>query len=174
MRCWFFRRDLTALVDRELSPVRAAAVRAHLVRCAECTALHQAIEANVTAQSQLLPLAFGPTDVASGVMLRNLHERLPVEGVVDLPDQEHPVRRWFLQPAAMGTIAVATVIIATLLGVLDPVFISVGFEDPPEVVAERPELFRDYVIFENLDALEHFDDVNSMQLRKAVADQPQG
>ena len=25
MRCWFFRRDLTALVDRELSPVRAAA-----------------------------------------------------------------------------------------------------------------------------------------------------
>jgi hypothetical protein len=174
MRCWFFRRDLTALVDRELSPVRAAAVRAHLARCAACTALHQAIEANITAQSQLVPLAFGPTDVASGVMLQNLHERLPIEGQLDMPDQEPPVRPWFFQPAAMGAIAVATVIIATFLGVLDPVFIAVGFEDPPELVAERPELFRDYVIFENLDALEHFDDVNSIQLRRAVADQPQG
>lgn len=174
MQCWFFRRDLTALVDRELSPVRAAAVRAHLARCASCAALHQAIEANVTVQSQLMPLAFGPADVAGGVMLRNLHERLPVDGLVDMPDADNPVRRWFFQPVAMGTIAVATVIIATFLGVLDPVFISVGFEDPPEVVAQQPELFRDYVIFENLDALEHFDDVNSIQLRKAVVDQPQG
>jgi anti-sigma factor RsiW len=174
MRCWFFRRDLTALVDRELSPARAAAVQAHLTGCAACAALHEDIAASVTVQSQLIPLAFGPTDVASGAMLQRLRERLPVEGLAEMPEVESPVRRWFFQPAAMGTIAVATVIVATMLGVLDPVFISVGFENPPEVVAEQPELFRDYVIFENLDALQHFDDVNSIQLSRAVADQPQG
>lgn len=165
MRCWFFRRDLTALVDGELSPSRAALVRTHLSRCSSCSQLHQAIEASVAQQRQLVPMAFASADVADGVLLRNVRERF---------DYEPPVRRWFLQPAMMAGVAVVTAIIATYLGVLDPVFISVGFEDPPEVVAEQPDLFRDYVFFERLDALEHFDDVNSIQLRKAAQDPPQG
>jgi predicted anti-sigma-YlaC factor YlaD len=165
MRCWFFRRDLTALVDGELSPARAAAVRTHISGCAACAALHQGIETSVARQRQLVSLAFGPLDVASAGMLRSVHDRF---------EHEPSVRRWFLQPAMMGGIAVVTAIIATYLGVLDPVFISIGFENPPEIVAEQPELFRDYVFFERLDALEHFDDVNSIQLRKASADQPQG
>jgi hypothetical protein len=165
MRCWFFRRDLTALVDGELSPGRAAAVRTHLAGCATCAALHQDIEAHVARQQQLVSLAFGPVDVASGILLGNVRERL---------DHEPAVRRWLLQPAMMGGLAVVSAVIATYLGLLDPVFISVGFEKPPEIVAEQPELFRDYVFFERLDALEHFDDVNSIQLRKASADQPQG
>lgn len=168
MRCWFFRRDLTALVDGELSAPRAAAVRAHVSQCTDCAALHQAIEANVARQRDLVPLAFGPADVATGVLLRNVHERFD-----EAPASEPTVRRWFMQPAMMSGIAVVSAVIATYLGILDPVFISVGFEDPPEVVAEQPELFRDYVFFERLEALEHFDDVNSIQLRKAVAD-PQG
>lgn len=165
MRCWFFRRDLTALVDGELSPARTTAVRTHLSHCPACAELHQAIAASVAQQRELVPMAFGPADVASGVLLRDVHSRF---------DHEPPVRRWVLQPAMMGGLAVVSAIIATYLGVLDPVFISVGFENPPEVVAEQPELFRDYVFFERLDALEHFDDVNSIQLRKASTDQPQG
>lgn len=165
MRCWFIRRDLTAFVDRELSASRADAVRVHLAQCAACTELHRAIEATVSKQHQLVPVAFAATDVASGALLRQVRARL---------DSEPVARRWVLQPALMGTLAAVAVIIATYLGVLDPVFIAVGFENPPEVVAEQPELFRDYAFFERLDALEHFDDVNSIQLRKAAADQPQG
>lgn len=168
MRCWFFRRDLTALVDGELSAARATSVRAHVTRCAECTALYHAIEDSVAQQRQLVPLAFGPADIASeGILLRDVRRRFDME-------REPASRRWFLQPAMMGTVAIVGAVIATYLGLLDPVFISVGFEDPPEVVAEQPELFRDYVFFERLDALEHFDDVNSIQLRKTGTDQPQG
>ena len=116
-------------------------------------------------QALQVSLAFGPVDVASGILLGNVRERL---------DHEPAVRRWLLQPAMMGGLAVVSAVIATYLGLLDPVFISVGFEKPPEIVAEQPELFRDYVFFERLDALEHFDDVNSIQLRKASADLPQG
>jgi anti-sigma factor RsiW len=167
MRCWFIRRDLTALVDGELSASRVAAVRRHLTDCAECTQLHRAIEAAVAKQHQLMPLAFGATEeVTSSALLRRVHERL---------DDDEPVaRRWFLQPATVGTVAVVAAIIATFVGVLDPVFIAVGFEEPPEVVAEQPELFRDYAFFERIEALEHFDDVNAVQLGKPVTDQPQG
>lgn len=166
MRCWFYRRDLTALVDGELPPGRVAAVQAHLAGCAACSELHRDVAASVARQRQLVAAAFAPADVASDVLLRNVRQQF------DFDEPEPAARRWFLHPAMMSGIAAVSVVIATYLGVLDPVFISVGFEDPPEVVAEQPELFRDYVFFERLDALEHFDDVASVQLRKAVADQP--
>lgn len=140
-------------------------MRTHLARCAQCTELYQAIETSVAQQRRLVPTAFAPADVASDMILRNVRQHFDYD--------EAPVaRRWFLHPAMMSGFAVVSVVVATYLGILDPVFISVGFEDPPEVVAEQPELFRDYAFYERLDALEHFDDVNSIQLRKAVADQP--
>jgi len=33
----------------------------------------------------------------------------------------------------------------------------VGLEEPPEVVVEKPDMFRDYTLFENFDTIEHLE-----------------
>ncbi len=164
--CWTIRRDLTALVDDELRAARAAAVRAHLERCVDCVALYRDIEEGVAQQREILPLLASPADVAVESVLRQLTHR-----AVD--ESERNRRRWW-QPAVVGATAVATLVIVARLGLLDPVLIAVGFEDPPEVVAEQPELFRDYALFEYLDAWEHFEDIRNPASRRSPDDEQNG
>jgi len=162
--CWLIRRDLTALVDDELAPRRAAAVRTHLEHCSACAARHRDIERGVAQQRQLLPLAVGLADVAADPLLQRISRRARAES--------EPSRRLWWQPVAVAATAVAALVVVAFLGLLDPVLIAMGFEDPPNLVAEQPELFRDYALFEYLDALENFDDI--LPGRRSSDDQQEG
>ncbi len=149
MWCWWFRRDLTALADGELSPVRAKAIRTHLDRCPDCQVLWTQIERSVGQQRELLAGALAVGDLAVDPMLREVRLRLD--------DDSAPARRWFWQPALITGVAVVGLVLVTALGLFTPLLIAVGLEAPPEQVAQQPELFRDYPLFEHLEALEYFD-----------------
>lgn len=151
--CWTIRRDLTALVDAELAPRRDAAVRAHLDRCGDCAERYRDADKGVMQQRELLPLAAGLADVPVESLLRQVTRRT-------VNDSERFRRQWW-QPAAVAAMAAVALVVVTGFGLLDPALIAVGLQDPPEVVAEQPELFRDYALFEYLDALEHFDDIRN-------------
>jgi hypothetical protein len=51
------------------------------------------------------------------------------------------------------------------------VFISVGIESPPTAVVREPDLYTDYPLIQQLDALEHFDTVQSVPLDDEPASQ---
>ena len=158
-------RSLTALVDGELPVHRAAAVRAHLKECADCAERHRAIESTVPRQRQLLQQAVAPVEVTVGPMLRRVTERIADDPAVQRP--------WFLQPATLAA-AVAVLVLVAFFGLLEPVFIAVGLQNPPEVVADQAEMFRDYALFEYLEALEHYDAVSSTPVMKPANNLPHG
>jgi hypothetical protein len=74
----------------------------------------------------------------------------------------------------MIAVTMAALIVFVFVGVLEPMLIAVGLQSPPEVVVEQPDLFRDYALFEYLDAIEHFDAVNSTEPRRAIDGPPRG
>ncbi len=155
MWCWWFRRDLTALVDGELSPTRAAAVRSHLFHCPHCAAFQEEVARCVAQQRRLLALVAETADIDAERLGRSLAARLDKERV--------PPRRWALASRLAVAAAVAGALLV-LVPALNPLLIAAGVADPPPVVAEKPDLFRDYTLFEHLDALEHFETVQAVPL----------
>jgi len=154
MWCWRVRRDLTALADGELSPRRGAAVRGHLEQCSDCRALWQETQRAVQLQQRLMPGAFEVLDLAVDPMLREVRLRLDDDG-------SGQMRRWFWHPAVITAAAAVGLMMVSVLGLFNPLLVAVGLEEPPEEVAQRPELFRDYPLFEHLEALENFDALQS-------------
>lgn len=167
VRCWWVRRDLTALIDGELKEYRAAAVREHLARCAGCAREHAELDATVAKLRQRLPALFAGLEVAAEPLLRRVRRQVSEAGT------SRPAS-WFKQPAAVAAVVAATLLLFAVAGVLEPVLIAVGVQDPPEVLVEQPEMFRDYAMFEHLDAIENFDAVLNLPIRKPVDDQPHG
>src|SRR5262245_45121620 len=149
MWCWWFQRDLTALADGELSPRRAEAVRAHVAGCGECQPLLDQITHSIGVQRKLMPRLLSVTDLAVDPMLREVRLRLD--------DDSAPARRWIWQPALITGVAAVGLVLVSVLGLFTPLLVAVGLEEPPEQVAQQPELFRDYPLFEHLEALENFD-----------------
>jgi len=154
MWCWHVRRDLTALTDGELSPRRLSAVRGHLERCPDCRAAWEDTERSVDLQRRLLASAFEVRDLAVDPMLREVKLRLDDDGSTS-------TRRWFWSPALITAAAVMGLVMVSVLGLFTPLLVAVGLEDPPEQVAQQPELFRDYPLFEHLETLENFDALQS-------------
>lgn len=145
MWCRWIQRDLTALIDEELSPSRAQRVRRHVVGCEACRNRLAALERVVHQQSELLPLLGAAVQAPTEEMLRRVRAGIR-------PEQE--VRRWWLSPQFVAAVAASIVAVFGLLRISQPFLMAVGLEDPPEIVVENPELFRDYSLFEHLDAIE--------------------
>jgi anti-sigma factor RsiW len=147
--CSWIRRQLTAHADDELSGAAARLVRRHLAGCRGCVAERAAIGRSVADQRELLRAAAGEADVDADLLWSGVRRRLAAEPPRDAIRK--PAVRLVLASAG----AAAVLLVAARL--LDPLWISVGLEDPPRKLAEEPELFVDYTLFEHLEAIENLD-----------------
>lgn len=163
MRCYTARLDLTALVDGELAPDRAAELRAHTEGCLACAADLESIERMVAMQRAAVPRALPELSLGFETRLR---QRLAEV-------RETDARRWWRtgwwKPATIGALATAGVLLAAApLGGPSAVLVPLGIQDPPRKVATKPQLFTEYPIIEHLDALENFDTVKTIPLEDVL------
>lgn len=165
-RCRAIELHMTALADGELSRFRRWRVTRHLSGCPKCRRLADSFSISVAAQSRSLARAIAvETSDPDG-----LRRRVRIQ-IAALPG-ESSVARVSASRSLRPLWAVAT---ATVLLVLSGVaawqseevvamLASLGLVDPPAAVAHETELFHDYSIIRNLDALENYDDVKSLPL----------
>lgn len=156
--CDGVRKNLTALADGDLPPRRSASVRRHLVGCPECAAEAQAIQSAVVGQQQLLRAALSADDVDRTALWQQLRQAL---------DEPPPLAKRFQRPWLLsgGALAAAAALIAVVTASGPrPLLVSAGVESPPVAVSTKPELFKDYGLIQELDALEYFDTVESVPL----------
>lgn len=152
MWCRWVQNDLTALVDGELSAPRARRVRRHVDRCAACARELARLQRTIRRQREWLPrLDDAVRETPVDVMLQRV--RRQIRQPEPLPES----RRWWLSPQFVAAVAASAVAVFGLLRLSEPLLVAVGLEDPPEIVAEKPELFRDYTLFEHLDTIEHLE-----------------
>lgn len=152
MWCRWAQRDLTALVDRELTPSRARRVRRHVDRCEACAEQLAGLQQTVRRQRELLSrLNEAAPEAPVDAMLRRLRSEIRE------PEATQQARRWWLSPQIVAAVAASAVAVLGLLRLSEPLLVAVGLEDPPEIVAEKPDLFVDYTLFEHLDTIEHLE-----------------
>jgi hypothetical protein len=75
----------------------------------------------------------------------------------DMREQSEDRQHWWLTPQIVAAVAASAVVVLGLLRLSEPLLVAIGVEDPPEIVIEKPDLFRDYTMFEHLDAIEHLE-----------------
>jgi anti-sigma factor RsiW len=149
MWCRWIQRDLTALVDGELSASRTERVRQHVDHCESCAELLAGVEQTVWRQREFLPLLNGTVETPVEDMLRRVRK-----GMQEHSEERH---RWWLAPQVVAAIAASAVAVLGLLRLSEPLLVAVGLEDPPEIVVEKPDLFLDYTLFEHLDTIERLE-----------------
>jgi anti-sigma factor RsiW len=149
MWCRWVQRDLTALVDGELAAKRAERVRRHVGHCETCTDLLAGLEQTVRRQREVLPLLNDAVETPVDDMLRRVRR-----GMREQAEERH---RWWLTPQVVAAVAASAVAVLGLLRFSEPLLVAAGLEDPPEIVVEKPDLFRDYTLFEHLDTIEHLE-----------------
>jgi anti-sigma factor RsiW len=155
MSCRSIEADLTAYVDGELAGWRAAWIRRHLNRCSVCAGQVRSIERSVAVQRRLLAAYAGAQRVDADEIWGRMRHRLKEPLIAGAPRQR---LRWAPSTRLVLAAATACAVAAVFLSrVLDPWLIAVGIEDPPRVLAEKPELFLEYRLFEHLEAIERID-----------------
>jgi predicted anti-sigma-YlaC factor YlaD len=163
--CEFVTENLTAWIDGALPSGASIALRNHLQGCAACARAESAARAAIDRHRRLIPRAVTLEGVDPDRVWQRLQAAL----------QEAPDRwwRWWLRPALMGATAAAAaaVVVLLLAGRPENVLVPLGIETPPIEVVQHPDLFRDYAIIEQLDALEHFDTVLAVPLEDSSSAQ---
>jgi hypothetical protein len=94
----------------------------------------------------LLPLLNEAVQTPTDEMLRRVRRVMR--------EQSEEQRRWWMTPQVIAAVAASAVAVFGLLRLSEPLLVAIGVENPPEVVIEKPELFRDYTLFEHFDAIE--------------------
>jgi anti-sigma factor RsiW len=152
MWCGWIEPEITALADAELPAWRAALVRRHLRSCAACAERQTEVERSVAAQRRALPQVLHGVCPPADLMLAEVHRRLR------RAEPEPQVRRVSaMRPRLVWASAAGVIVFVLALRLLNPVWIVLGIESPPPVLEEQPDLFRDYQLFEHLDAIENLD-----------------
>jgi len=160
-RCAAIQEDLTAWVDGELSEQQIRVVGDHLGQCGTCADLARQLRAAVPAQRQTLTCVVAIADLDRAELWRRTRSLL-------VNDVEAPRPRWAWWPrrfalAGLATAAAVGVFVA-LNNTPQPAPVMVDLGTPPVEVVERPDLFKDYPLIEQLDALENFDTVEAVPL----------
>jgi anti-sigma factor RsiW len=153
MRCRSCEKQLSAWLDGELAPGRAAEVEAHVAACPACAARAARLR-EVSALVDGLPSPVPSPEFAAG-----FRRKLAQARQVEREAAERP-RRWFFRLPALATAATAACALVLGLTLLrrDP-----ALERPPEAeLAQNIELLRDYEVVSNLDALEDFEAIASL------------
>jgi anti-sigma factor RsiW len=161
---------MTALVDGELSARRRARIERHLQRCSRCAAEAREMHATVALQQRALRIIVAegvvdPTPLWAG-MQSGIRDAAATIDRRWIPARlRAPTWPGLLQPAVLAGATLA-VLVTFLLAVGGPqmVLIPLGVESPPPAITRQTELFKDYPLIEQLEALEHFDTVESVPL----------
>ncbi len=167
--CRVVRKNLTAWVDQELSPRWEQRVSSHLASCATCAAEAGRVRAAIERHRTVLPRAVAAGGIELGALRARLQRALAAE-----EQQAEPLWRWRLRPLAFAGAAALAVALALVLfaGGPNAVLIPLGVQSPPPAVRHAPELFKEYQLIKDLDALENFDTVESVPLDDEQATQP--
>ncbi len=156
--CQSVQEDLTAWIDGELPVDRAAVVRQHVAECTTCSAEVESLRAAIKWHRQALVHAIALEDF----------DPTPLSWRLDRALRRDEERRWHWvwRPAvfAGAAMAVAASILMVIAGGPGAVLIPLGLESPPVAVSQEPELFKNYLLIQRLDLLEHFDNVQAVPL----------
>lgn len=154
MVCRWIHDELTAYADGELHGWRALWVRRHLSHCAACGKEAAAVAASVAGHRRMLQTLVS-ADVAADHILDRVRSDIRAARRVDSETREW---NWIPSKRLVLAAAAACVVVGVLYSrSLDPLLMVVGIENPPKIVIEKPELFVDYPLFENLDVIENLD-----------------
>lgn len=167
--CEGFRELLTAAVDGELSLGQRLRLFLHQNRCAACDAAGERRRAFVDEQRNLLR-QLPPVDLDVNAALAAARREMVALGAENLqrsaPAMAEPQRPWLWTAVAGATTALLLASTVASLGGIDAVLVPLGVEDPPQAVAKRADLFHEYDVIRQLDALEHYDAVRAVPLKK--------
>ena len=183
MQCRTARTWIVANRDDELGARRRRALDRHLASCPSCRSERMAIEDVLTALDGLAPEAEVPARLEQNVMrrVRTMADE-PSGGVLGLPS------RWLrgLAPG-LAAAAVAAVAMVSLRADLDggapvrtvPVAVARDAaverpvlarrspsripDEPPPALASQPDLFVDLPVLRNMDKLQHFEAIATME-----------
>ena len=169
-RCRRVRAELSAWIDGALPSRPAQRVRRHLAVCPGCAAEAEELRSAIAWQRQVLPAVLATCEPDVPLLQVRMEQAIDSERLVNGGKRRARMwirgwRRGLLGPlAAAAAAATVLLILVSLLGGPSAVLIPLGIESPPPAVARQPELFMDYSLIQHLDALEHFDTVESTPL----------
>lgn len=161
--CRAVKREFTAWCDGELSRREAERVERHLAACAACSAEAESLSAVIRWQRQALRHVTAVADQECTPVQTRLRRALAAE--IEPPGR---ARFWSLifGPVAIATAAamIAIIVLFSVLGGPNAILIPLGVEAPPVAISSEPELFENYQLIQDLDAMENFDTVQSVPL----------
>lgn len=178
-KCRVVQENLTAWIDGELSPRWDDRVRRHLTGCPGCAAAADGLRKSIEMQRQTLARVTAVADFDSATAWVHLQRalRAPIAGAEWIRNgtaaaSPPPVWLAVLRAWLTGRLAVAGAAMAVAAALLvllvaggpKAVLIPLGVTPPPVAVTRQPDLFKDYALIEELDALENFDTVESVPL----------
>lgn len=154
MRCDGARADLVAWVDGALPTRRARQLARHLDACQQCASEGASVRASARQQQTLLRSLTGAETVDVDDLWRRMRLRLAAEPE---PARRSLSLRWLWRPALAFAVTLAVVWGGvTTLGDHDALLISTGVKSPPKKLEEKPDLFKEYAVIEELEVLERF------------------
>ena len=159
--CRVVQKNLTAWIDHEVSPRWEQRISRHLETCSVCAVEAESLRATIDQCRTALDRAVALHDFEPGRLRLRLQHTLAAE-------EQQPERawRWPLRPFAIAGAAAlaAAMMLLFFAGGPKAVLIPLGVQPPPSAVRHAPDLFKDYPLIKDLDALENFDTVESVPL----------
>jgi anti-sigma factor RsiW len=159
--CRGVQKNLTAWVDGELSPHWTERVRAHVAKCPRCAAEADSLRTSIVLQSTVLTRLSEASDVDTAALGARLRRAVATEA-----EAHWPAWSWIFRPVVLAPALalLAVLLLFTAAGGPTDVLVPLGVVPPPPAVKRAPGLFKDYTLIQHLDALQHFDTVESEPL----------
>src|SRR6185436_11329129 len=162
MRCRTAQTWIVAARDGELGARQRHALDRHLNRCAQCRAARVSTEDVLAALDRMPQEASVPARLEAEVMRH-------VRGLDDATARRYrlPASRWLtgVGPALAATAVVGIAVVGLRSGQSPAVARRAKRApvDPPAALASRPDLFVDLPMLRELDKLQHFDSIATME-----------
>ena len=161
MRCSRARKDLTALLDGELSESRRRAILGHLERCAGCAGQYEALERSVSLLEKISGIEPSPAfEAGFRQKLDQQRQEEAGKGREGPVVEGGPWLRLHWRPAFAGACLAATFAFVVYLNDRG----SMTAEPSPEEIriAAQLDFLMEYDLIRNLELLENFEEIESL------------